>query len=161
MSDYSQRFTAFMPFIFKEECDYPGDKSGQFSDDADDPGGQTKWGIDLRGYKDKHPGKSINIRALTYEQAVEIYWQDYWTLPGIESIPYPLGEAACNSFVNGGHPVEWLKQCDGDASRFIELQEQYYKDLCAYWKRKGKPRPYKYLPAWLARTARLRTFLKL
>lgn len=158
MPDYSPRFLAFVPtFILKEECDWPSVKTGEYSNDPDDPGGETKWGIDLRGYKNKHPGKSIDIQQLTEEQALQIYWEDYWVTPMVEKFPYPLGEAYCNCEVNGGHPTEWVKL--GDASKFIDAQAQYYKDLCDFWAKKGKHEPYKYLPGWLGRCQRLRAFL--
>jgi hypothetical protein len=137
----------------KEECSWPEDRSGQYSNTPGDPGGPTKFGIDQRS------SPRVNIRQLTYDQAMEIYWNQYWVGHGVEEHAYPLGEAFMNSCVNGGHPDVWVKL--GDAKKFIEAQEQYYKDLCAYWKRKGKPDPYKFLPDWLGRTARLRTYLHL
>lgn len=159
-SNYTPRFLAFVPtFILREECDWPSVKTGEYSNDPDDPGGETKWGIDLSGYRAKHGGRSIDIKGLSEEDAVEIYWTDYWVAPGVENYAYPLGEAYCNCEVNGGHPTEWVKL--GDAAKFIDAQKKYYRDLCAYWQKRGKPHPYKYLAGWLGRCARLRTFLKL
>lgn len=51
---------------------------GGYSDDKNDPGGETNWGISKRAY----PG--IDIRALTRDGAKEIYLRDYWQ---------PLGDA--------------------------------------------------------------------
>lgn len=158
----SDRFNAFVPtFILEEECDWPRDKSGQYSNDLDDPGGETKFGIDVRGYRAMHPGQSINIKSLTVDQAINIYWMDYWLRPGVESHPFPLGEVFCNSKVNGGHPDIWINQCGGDAGKFLDFQRQYYRDLCAYWSKKGKHDPYKYLSDWLGRCDRLAKFLNL
>lgn len=49
-----------------------GDKSGAYTRDPDDRGGETKWGVS----KTTHP--HLNIKALTYNQAVEIYRTQYW-----------------------------------------------------------------------------------
>lgn len=45
---------------------------GGYSNDPSDPGGETNWGISKRSYP------HADIRNMTYEQAVEIYRQDYW-----------------------------------------------------------------------------------
>lgn len=49
-----------------------GDKSGAYTNDPHDSGGETKWGIS----KKAHP--HLNIKALTYNQAVDIYKEQYW-----------------------------------------------------------------------------------
>lgn len=161
-SSYSERFDKFMPFIYKWECSYPDDKSGQYSNDPDDPGGPTKFGVDLTSAKLDHPTWTINdIKALTYIQSLDIYWTDYWKRFNVEKYAYPLGEVYFNAKQNGGHPDTWITQCDNDAKKFVDLQEQYYKDLCLYWKNHGKNDPYKYLPGWLNRTTDLRKYLNL
>jgi lysozyme family protein len=45
---------------------------GGLSNDPDDPGGLTKYGISKRAYPE------IDIEALTVEQAKELYRRDYW-----------------------------------------------------------------------------------
>lgn len=49
-----------------------GDKSGAYTNDPDDSGGETKWGISKRAHS------HLNIKAITYNQAVEIYRTQYW-----------------------------------------------------------------------------------
>ena len=44
---------------------------GGYSDDPADPGGETRWGISKRAYP------NVNIKALTREQAADIYARDY------------------------------------------------------------------------------------
>ncbi len=44
----------------------------KFTDDPDDPGGATKYGISQRAYP------NLDIRNLTEQQAREIYKRDYW-----------------------------------------------------------------------------------
>jgi lysozyme family protein len=45
---------------------------GGYSNDPDDPGGETKYGISKRQYP------HIDIANLTLAKAFEIYYQDYW-----------------------------------------------------------------------------------
>lgn len=45
---------------------------GGFSDDPNDPGGATKYGISSRSYPD------LDVRTITLEQAKAIYLRDFW-----------------------------------------------------------------------------------
>ncbi len=45
---------------------------GGYSNDPQDPGGETQWGISKRAHPD------VNIKALTRAQAIDIYRADYW-----------------------------------------------------------------------------------
>jgi len=66
----SARFLTFVSqSIFFETS---GDRSGAYINDPADSGGETKWGISKRA----HP--HLNIKAITYNQAVAIYGQEYW-----------------------------------------------------------------------------------
>lgn len=49
---------------------------GGYVNDPQDPGGETKYGISKRF----HP--NVNIKALTPDQATQIYYNEYW-------LPYP------------------------------------------------------------------------
>lgn len=165
----SDRFRAFMPFILKEECDYPRDQSGQYSNTPGDDGGPTKWGIDLRGQKayaqafgeDPSIWTPDSIRALTLDNAMEIYWKNYWSGPpsrphNCESLPAKLGEVTMNSWVNGGKPTLWTQECHGDGAAYINLQEDYYRDLA-----RRVPHDRQFLSDWLGRSERLRRYLAL
>jgi lysozyme family protein len=50
-----------------------GDRSGAYHSDPKDAGGETKWGIS----KKAHP--FLNIKALKYDDAVNIYFNEYWS----------------------------------------------------------------------------------
>lgn len=50
-----------------------GDKSGAFHSDPDDKGKETKWGISKNAFP------SLNIKALTYKDAVELYQTHYYS----------------------------------------------------------------------------------
>lgn len=45
---------------------------GGYVNDPADPGGETKYGISKRSYPD------IDIKALAYADAIEIYYRDWW-----------------------------------------------------------------------------------
>lgn len=45
---------------------------GGYSNDPNDPGGETNWGISKRSYP------SVDIKALTRDGAKEIYRRDFW-----------------------------------------------------------------------------------
>lgn len=48
---------------------------GGYSNDPDDPGGETKYGLSRRAYPD------LDFDTLTPEKAREIFYRDYWCHP--------------------------------------------------------------------------------
>ena len=130
-----------MPFIFKWE--------GGYDNDPDDPGGETKFGIDKRS----HP--NVVIRNLTKESAMDIYWREYWQRNGCEAMPSPLGEVFFNCCVNCGagraRRILAGVEHEGAAGGFLDLQEAYYRRLA-----NARPVLEKFLKGWLNRTADLR-----
>lgn len=57
---------------------------GEYSNDPNDPGRETKFGISKRAYP------NLDVKNLTREQAIEIYYNDYWR---------PLKDLAINDYV--------------------------------------------------------------
>ena len=57
---------------FDEAFDRLLGHEGGYVNDPNDPGGETSWGISKRSYPD------LDIKALTREQAKEIYLRDFW-----------------------------------------------------------------------------------
>lgn len=141
----TKRFLDIMPFIFEWE--------GGYDNDPDDPGGETKYGIDKRS----HPKE--DIRNLTKERAKEIYWHEYWQKFGCEALPHPLGEAAFNCNVNcgNGRTAKILASIHPDTAKgFVAEQEAFYHRLVA-----ARPRSRKYLKGWLNRSNSLKVHLGL
>lgn len=70
------------------------DNEGGYVNHPDDPGGETKFGISKRSYP------HLNIKDLTREQAVGIYWTDFWEEVECEqyheSICFDMLDAAVN-----------------------------------------------------------------
>lgn len=142
-----------------------------FENDADDPGGATKFGIDQRS----HPG--VDIRGLTREAAAGIYWNEYWTRCRAHEMPARVGEVVANIAVNAGHgrAARWLQaavgaavdgaigrrtlalvwQADGEAlmEALLDRTEAHYRSI-------AKGRLAKFLKGWLNRNNSLRERVK-
>lgn len=69
---------------------------GGYSNNKNDPGGETKFGISKRSYPD------IDIPHLTLEKAKEIYLKDYWNACHCDSLPWPLSVFVFDAAVNQG-----------------------------------------------------------
>jgi lysozyme family protein len=68
---------------------------GEYSNDPNDPGGETKWGISKRAYP------HLDIKNLTREAAKDIYYRDFWLAIDAEDLPdgvaFQLFDFAINS----------------------------------------------------------------
>lgn len=69
---------------------------GGYSNDPNDPGGETNWGISKRSYP------HINIRDLTREQAKEIYRTDFWLRINADALPDGVAFQLFDFAVNSG-----------------------------------------------------------
>jgi len=70
---------------------------GGYVNDPADPGGETKFGICKRSYPD------LNIAELTRDEAIAIYYRDWWDKYGYGKIEYdPLAEKVFELAVNMG-----------------------------------------------------------
>lgn len=67
--------------LFEHAARYTLEEEGVFSDDPDDPGGATKYGISTRSFPE------LNIPELTQEDAKNIYRKEFWEKPGFSKIP--------------------------------------------------------------------------
>ena len=69
---------------------------GGYSNDKDDPGGETRYGISKRAYPD------VNIKTLTEDSAKNIYRKDYWNKAKVDKIPESLRLIYFDMVVNMG-----------------------------------------------------------
>lgn len=69
---------------------------GGYVFDANDPGGETKYGISKRAY----PGE--DIKGLTLDRAKTIYARDYWGPAGCDAVPQILKFELFDMAVNQG-----------------------------------------------------------
>lgn len=70
---------------------------GGYSNDPQDPGGETNWGISKRSYP------NIDIKALTRDEAKAIYSKDFWA-PLADADP-AIKLQVFDFAVNGGLPI--------------------------------------------------------
>jgi len=67
-----------------------------FTDNPNDRGGPTKYGISQRWNPD------VDVRELTRERAIEIYWERYWRGRGYERLPEAVAIKVFDLAVNLG-----------------------------------------------------------
>jgi lysozyme family protein len=72
------------------------DWEGGYSNDPNDPGGETKFGISKRAFP------HINIKALTLDGAKAIYREHYWDKCHCEELPRALAIIVFDCAVNQG-----------------------------------------------------------
>ena len=69
---------------------------GGYVNDLDDPGGETKYGISKKQYP------NINIKELTEDEAIEIYYKDYWSRNRCDELPLDIRSIYFDICVNIG-----------------------------------------------------------
>ncbi len=69
---------------------------GGYSNDPNDPGGETNWGISKRSY----PG--VDIKSLTREGARIIYLRDFWNNVQLDQFPLAVSYEFFDFAVNSG-----------------------------------------------------------
>jgi len=70
-----ERFLRAVEFVLAHE--------GGYVNDPADPGGETKWGISRRSYPE------LDIANLTREDAIAIYYRDWWQRYGYDRLMSP------------------------------------------------------------------------
>lgn len=116
---------------------------------SQDPGGETNWGISKRAYP------TLNIKTLTRDQAIAIYYKDYWLKILGDTMPPYLAFNVFDFAVNGGvgaaiktlqsalglvsdgrigaHTTEAMKiATKAHLESFVALRVQYYASLPTY-----------------------------
>lgn len=80
---------------FEQVFDRTLGHEGNYSNNPNDPGGETKWGISKRSYP------NLIIKDLTEEDAFNIYKRDFWDRLGMDRLPdgvqFQLFDFAINS----------------------------------------------------------------
>jgi lysozyme family protein len=71
---------------------------GGISDDKDDPGGKTKWGLSTRFLK----SIGLNVEVITRDLMKDIYWQHFWAACRCEKMPHWLALPVFGCAVNQG-----------------------------------------------------------
>lgn len=166
MNRYSHNFLACVRFVIHEE--------GGFVDDPDDPGGATKFGISMRSHcsdiGDLDGDGDIDaddVRLLTIEKAMAIYFKEYWGEIRGEELPTPMALAMLDTAVNCGEvrAIKLLQRAGGlvEDGRFGRATMSWALAPTAMHKMLTKRKAFyaglrrfkKYGRGWLARVARL------
>lgn len=115
----------------------------KYTNDPDDPGGETRFGISKRA----HPNE--DIKNLTYERAAQIYRAGYW----FDGLSEPLATVAFDTAVNvgRGRVERWLEATDAldpvtAAKSLCERRAQHYREIM-----RKNPKLLKYRRGWFNR----------
>lgn len=84
-------------------------REGGYVSDPDDPGGATNFGVTIHTMRrlgmdlDRDGDVDVrDVRALTREQAVQIFIRHYFEKPRIDLLPEPLQASVFDMYVNAG-----------------------------------------------------------
>lgn len=111
---------------------------GGYTNDPNDPGGETKYGISKRSYPE------LDISKLTLKQAKEIYYQNYWLKAGCDGLPFPFNICVFNCAVNCG-----VKRAKGFINPYNDWRDYLFKQIEYYTNLKN----FKYFGrGWINRT---------
>ena len=84
------------PQEFFEIVNHTLEEEGGYVNDPRDKGGETNYGISKRAYPD------LNIFKLTEDDAIDIYWKDYWLRGKCDKVPKGLQAIYFDMCVNFG-----------------------------------------------------------
>ena len=134
---------------FKNSLRFTLKWEGLYSNDPNDPGGETKWGISKRAYPKE------DIKNLTPERCAEIYADDYWAKCGCDSIEFPLNTVVFDTAVNCGvaRARGWLRAAKSTVE-YLGFRKNHYLNLV-----KSNPQMGIYLKGWLNRVQDLEKFV--
>jgi lysozyme family protein len=121
---------------------------GGYSNDPDDPGGETNFGIDKRSHPD------LDIPNLTLEQAKQIYKTAYWTVCSCGNKPWPFDLIVFDTAVNMGNVKAILLYQENPV-----WQDYLFARIRNYVKIADKTRG-KYLKGWINRVIDLYAEIK-
>ena len=147
-------FFKCVQFILEQECRKR--KNGTLDDgyvnDPHDPGGETKYGISQRAYP------KINIKELSLEDALALYYRDYWHVA--KSLEFPLSICVFDCAVNQGtkRAMQFLMVSKKDWKLFLFQREQHYLALLE-GKFRDNPNKKAYKKAWFQRLNNLKKFI--
>jgi lysozyme family protein len=124
---------------------------GGYSNDPNDPGGETKFGISKRYHQD------LDIKNLTLEGAVGIYNTEYWEPCGCAILDLPLAVCVFDTAVNRGvsKALQYL-QTTKDPLEYIGLRRDGYYAIVL-----KNPSQKKYINGWINRINDLRKYVEI
>ena len=132
---------------FKEALQFVLKWEGFISNDPQDPGGLTIWGISYRSY----PKEVIEIEELINKQrkeeafkiAEDIYYENYWLKSECDKLPKPMGIIVFDTAVNMG-----ISRAKEFYDTSTDWQDYLFKRIAFYTKCKNANI---YLKGWINR----------
>lgn len=104
---------------------------GGYSNDPNDPGGETNLGISKRAYP------NVDIKSLTPETVAPIYKRDYWDRVAGDNLPSPLNYVAFDCAVNQGvGEAAILMRAASNVGALLRLRLDRYRHS-AHWDKYG------------------------
>jgi len=107
--NFPETFLFAMVFLFQEE--------GGTNADPLDRGGFTNFGLSEKQYPD------LDLKNITREQALEIYYLDYWLKQQCHMFLSPIAVALFDSSVNcgPGTAAKWLQKSINQGNNFLNV----------------------------------------
>jgi lysozyme family protein len=132
---------------------------GGYSNDPDDSGGPTKYGItigDVQKYVKKN-ATADDVKRLTVEQAGTIYKQRYWDALDCDSLSSGVDYSCFDYGVNSGlgRPRAVLKKFSDKSG--VDLINAINNERTAFVRKIGVGKDSKFLRGWLLRINRVRS----
>lgn len=127
---------------------------GGYSNNKYDKGGATNYGITQKTYNaylKKQNLQNKTVKNITKEEAISIYYQEYWLPSGANKITdFKLAYLLFDSCVNHGLTCgkSLYKKSNGDFQKFIDLRREKYSSIA-----KNNPTQKIFLKGWLNRLA--------
>lgn len=140
----NNNFLKALEFTLTWEVGPKGSKrwdTGGYTNDPDDPGGETKWGVSKRA----HP--HLDIKNLTLAEATEIYEAEYWNAAHCDEIEMPKALAVFDTFVNFSYGrAKTLTRGECTWQDIVSRRKDFRGERV-----KAHPPSAKYLAGWLNR----------
>lgn len=123
------------PPAFEAAVEFVLEHEGYKSEDPNDPGGRTIWGLSSRSHYQQVQHLWNLDPQEAREQAKAVYLQEYWLPSGCEDLPWPLAIAHFDTSVNLGKSrarrmLTSIPQTAPDATlRYLFARLRHYADL--------------------------------
>jgi hypothetical protein len=133
-----ENFNKAMIFVLKRE--------GEESNDQDDPGKLTKWGVSSKW----HP--EVLAEDFDLKKATDIYRRDYWERCGCNTLPWPVDIVTFDTAVNMGaqYAIAWQNLYGLNWEAILLKRIEKYFQLA-----ENAPTLKKYIGGWVNRCREL------
>nr|MCH9663747.1 hypothetical protein [Gammaproteobacteria bacterium] len=123
------------PTTFESSMPYIKEREGtRYVNDPNDSGGATKWGITAktlgRWRRLKRYATNAEVKALTLDEATEIYLSWYWDAPRYEELPEGLRFVCFDTGIHGGQgrAMQILQDTLNAQAGFLRLNDRLVVD---------------------------------